>query len=177
MKLKQRDPAKYNSVVKGLKDGQSIREVAVKHDMSPTTVNMIRFEIPNEDLPTFKKRMSGKYAVALERLTDRLIEQAATAKGVKDISIAIGVTQDKKALYDGDAGQVIRVEHIELPSINDIIDLLPTANVSQVTDAPQQTPANIEPRDGCHNRSTANKSSQHRGEGIATEVSGETTTD
>lgn len=171
MKLKQRDPQKYNSVVKGLKDGLPIREVAVRHDMSPSTVQSIRFEIPNEDLPTFKKRMSGKYAVALERLTDRLIEQAAEAKGVKDISIAIGVTQDKKALYDGDAGQVIRVEHIELPSINELIDLLPSANVSQVTDAPKQTPANIEPSDGLTNGSA------DRGEGVAIEVNAKTTTD
>ena len=154
MKLKDKDPAKYASVVKSLKDGDSIREVATKHEMSPTTVTSIRFGIPNEELPTFKKRMSAKYAVALEMLADRLIEQAVTAKGVKDISIAMGVTQDKKALYDGDASQVIRVEHVELPSINDLIDLLPSANSSQIIDLPQQTTAAIGQNNGFNNGST-----------------------
>lgn len=177
MKLKERDPAKHAAIVQALKEGKSIREVAVQCDSSPGTVQTVRFEIPNEDLPTFKKRMSGKYAVALEKLTDRLIEQAASAKGVKDISIAIGVTQDKKALYDGDAGQVIRVEHIELPSINDLIDLLPSANVSQVTDVAHKTIESIAADDGSHNRSTGNIGQSHRGAGVATDASGETTTD
>ena len=168
VKLKDKDPQRYASVVKALKDGDSIREVATKHDMSPTTVQSVRFAIPNEELPTFKKRMSAKYAVALEMLADRLIEQAVTAKGVKDISIAMGVTQDKKALYDGDAGQVIRVEHIELPSINDLIDLLPSANTPQVIDLPHGSTAAIGQGDAFNNGSTVNK---HRGGG-AGEVAG-----
>jgi hypothetical protein len=174
MKLKDKDPVKHNSIVKELKKGRPIREIAVSHDVSASTVQSIKYTVPPQDIPSFKRRMSDKYSVAIETLADRLIDEAKTAKGVSNISVALGIIQDKKGLYDGDASQTLRIEHVQLPDTNAIIDLLPAANVLQVSTPPQQTPVNTVVRHGSHNRSTTES---HPGEGVSGIVEATTTTD
>lgn len=177
MKLRDRDPKKHKGIIDELKQGRTIREVAVKHDVSPSTVMLIKTEIPPHDIPSHKRRMSDKFAVALELLSDRLIEEAKTAKGVRDISIAVGIVQDKKALLDGEGHQTLRIEHVQLPDTNALIALLPSAKVLQVETKVEQMPVNIEVASGSHNRSTANIGESDPGAGVDDVAATKTTTD
>jgi hypothetical protein len=167
-KLKERDPAKYQRVVEALKDGKSIRHVAVVEDISASSVQTIKFEVA-KDLPVFKRRMIGKYAQALDTLADRLIEEAKEAKGVRDISIALGIVHDKLSLAAGEATTITRVEHVDIPDINAVLEGLPSAKPVQIIDVPAEVSANTGQDAGsgnqCSGPSTSSASSGQPGRG------------
>jgi len=176
LKLKDRDPEKYERVAAALKQGKPIRMVAVQEDLSHSTVQMVRFDI-TKDLPQFKRELAGKYTNALSGLVDKLIEETKTAKGVKDISIAVGIVHDKLSLLAGEATQITRVEHIELPSTEDILASLPTAKVLQVVDVPAETPAKADGDTGSANLCPGSEPDDKRGGGDVERDASERTMD
>ena len=143
--IRVKQPEKFAAIVQGLKDGKPVRLVAVQNEVSPSTVAAIKFQVQN-DLPAFKRQLSGKYGVELDKLTDRLIEIAGEADSVKDVSIALGIVQDKLSLLSGENTTTVRVEHIQLPSANDIIAHLRAANPLQTDRTIIDVPVVVEAR-------------------------------
>jgi len=149
-KLKDRDPAKHKLIVDGLKQGLPIRAIAVAAEVGVTTVQNIKWDIM-QDLPAFKNKLANRYAGLVEKLADRLDDQADKLTG-RDIAVSLGIVHDKLALVADQPTAITRVEHTQLPDTNEVIKGLRSAKLSKDKTIIDVTPAAIEQSTDSDNR-------------------------
>ena len=172
---KKRRPLAYKRAVRALADGKSIKAVAAQENLAESNVARIR-----KDCSEFIAEESKKATLKLIGLRGKLLDAATTAlehvdlgdvkaRDVKDLSVALGVVQDKTmAVTDG---RVSRVEHVhvslpETVSAGAIIDILPPAKTCENTEEDGQTLANTDLAGGSMNRHSNQDQAVDGGEGV-----------
>lgn len=172
---KKRRPLAYKRAVRALADGKSIKTVAAQENLAESNVARIR-----KDCSEFIQEESKKATLKLIGLRGKLLDAATTAlehvdlgdvkaRDVKDLSVALGVVQDKTmAVTDG---RVSRVEHVhvslpETVSAGAIIDILPPAKTCKNIEEDDQTPVNTDMAGGSGNRHSDQDQADDGGEGV-----------
>jgi hypothetical protein len=101
-----RNREKYLGIVRALAEGMGIRRTARAYGVSTNTVAAIREREPSL-IETEKKDLSRLMGRFVTMATERLIEEHDQIP-IGQLSVSLGIVQDKKALLDGDP--TIRIE-------------------------------------------------------------------
>lgn len=148
--IKRDNPELYRMICDGLKEGKTVRQIASAHGVGEGTVCKIRFDI-QKDLPSFKAATAARWAQFIEKAQERIVSEVGTMS-VDKLPVAAAIAQDKLALLAGEATQISRVEHVELPNVNELIDALPSVKVLQTPDTDLQLVVSTEQSSGLENR-------------------------
>jgi hypothetical protein len=105
------DPAQRAGIVSGLKVGDSVNQLAARHSVSRTTVQMLR-EVHADDLPNWKRKTAAVLMSAASKLAARLDIDADTQDAsLKDRSIAAGILLDKIGGLNSEPAQIVEHRH------------------------------------------------------------------
>lgn len=100
-----RDQARYRGIVRCLSEGLGIRQTARAFHVSTHTVQAIR-DREGLAIATEKKELSHLMGRFVRLSVERLIEEL-DAIPIGQLSVSVGIIQDKKALLDGDPTSII----------------------------------------------------------------------
>lgn len=100
-----KDRKKYMAIVRCLAEGIGIRQTARAFGVSSMTVMAIR-DREGLAIGTEKKELSAKMAQFVRLGVERLIEEVENIP-IGQLSVSVGIIQDKKALLDGDPTAII----------------------------------------------------------------------
>jgi hypothetical protein len=132
-RLHQRDPRRYAMACRMISEGLSTSMISRALAISPHTVQAIRLREPVE---LEKGRLSdlarSTSRLCLERLAELVPEMAP-----RDLAIAAGICVEKAALLANEPTSINlnKDEQMSHISFNDILDQLPQANASVISDS------------------------------------------
>ena len=158
--LKLAHPEKYAKLLKGLREGKTIRQVALEAGVSYSCVQHHKFELAKE-LPALRASFAKNWSTFVQRATDRMVNEV-DSMSIDKLPVAAAIAQDKLMLLAGEPSSIQRVEHADLPGSNDIIDMLPAANVCELSDADTQVTDDAQESNACANRCSGGRP----GEGV-----------
>ena len=112
---------KRAAIVKDLKAGRGIDELAVTHGVSRTSVVTIR-EQARDDLPAFKRKTAHAMMKTAARLVEKVADDVENGAGnIQQKSISLGILLDKAGQLRGESQNIGAIEHrhtIELPRLD-----------------------------------------------------------
>ena len=112
---------KRAAIVKDLKAGRGIDELAVTHGVARTSVVTIR-EQARDDLPAFKRKTAHAMMQTAARLVEKVADDVENGAGnIQQKSISLGILLDKAGQLRGESQSIGTIEHhhtIEAPKVD-----------------------------------------------------------
>ena len=128
---------KRAAIVRDLKAGHGIDELAVTHGVSRTSVVTIR-EQARDDLPAFKRKTAHAMMQTAARLVEKVADDVENGAGnIQQKSISLGILLDKAGQLRGESQSIGAIEHrhtIELPRLDGWISTQNAPKVAEVVE-------------------------------------------
>lgn len=116
----ERNRERVRQIVRALAEGIGVHRVAKAFGVSVHTVLGIRDRHPDL-IATEKQSLSRQLGRILKLSADSFEDALAAGKiSPAQLPVAIGILCDKKAVLDGDASMIVRIEREEVPSVDDL---------------------------------------------------------
>ena len=101
--LINKDPKKYKDIVKGLKEGRGMVQLASELSVAPSTVQLIR-EDHKTELPNWKRRTVKALSEAAEGIAQSLVEGHENIPW-QSKALSLGIILSKKSELEGSMPQ------------------------------------------------------------------------